>query len=199
MLKRIRGLEGALPYLLVIAGAIGFMASLALTLDRLYLLENPTAVLACDINPFVSCGTIMQTPPATAFGFPNPLLGIVGFSVVVTIGMAILAGARLQRWFWLGLQAGVVFGMAFIAWLYYQTLFVIGVLCPYCMVVWVVMVPLFWYVTLYNLRYYRPASQPWQRAADFLQRHHGDILVAIWVLMLGLLIWQFQEQLSLLW
>lgn len=199
MLKRFRGLEEALPYLLVIAGAIGFLASLALMLDRLYLLENPNAVLACDINPFISCGTIMQTPPATAFGFPNPLLGMVGFSVVVTIGMAILAGARLQRWFWLGLQTGVVFGMAFIAWLYYQTLFVIGVLCPYCMVVWVVMVPLFWYVTLYNLRYYRPVSQPWQRAADFLQRHHGDILVAIWALMLGLLLWRFQEQLSLLW
>lgn len=32
-------------------------------------------------------------------------------------------------------------------WLIGQCLYVIGALCPWCVVVWAVMIPLFWYVT----------------------------------------------------
>ncbi|MEV6675377.1 vitamin K epoxide reductase family protein [Streptomyces erythrochromogenes] len=38
-------------------------------------------------------------------------------------------------------------GFAFTVWLIAQCLYVIGALCPWCVVVWAVMIPLFWYVT----------------------------------------------------
>lgn len=85
------------------------------------------------------------------FGFPNPLLGIAAFAMVAASGAALLAGTTQRRWFWLGLQTGVTFGLVFVHWLIYQSLYVIGALCPYCMIVWAVTIPLFWYVTLYNL------------------------------------------------
>ncbi len=75
--------------------------------------------------------------------FPNPLLGIASFAVVTTLGVVLLTGAVLPRWVWLGLQAGVTFGVVFVHWLIYQSLYVIGALCPYCMVVWAVTIPLF--------------------------------------------------------
>ena len=36
-------------------------------------------------------------------------------------------------------------------WLIFQSLYVIGALCPYCMAVWAVTIPICWYVTLHNL------------------------------------------------
>ena len=90
-------------------------------------------------------------PQAEAFGFPNPLIGIASFAVVVTIGVVLLSGFAAPRWFWLGMQLGTTFGVVFVHWLIYQSLYQIGALCPYCMAVWVVTIPIFWYTTLHNL------------------------------------------------
>src|SRR3546814_12490875 len=100
----------------------------------------------------MSCGSVMSTAQAELFGFPNPLLGIVGFTVVVVTGAVLLGGARLPRWYWLGLQVGVTFGMGFVAWLIFQSVYRIGALCPYCMVVWAVMPLIFWFVTQRKVR-----------------------------------------------
>ena len=61
-------------------------------------------------------------------------------------------GASLPRWFWVGLQVGVTLGVVFVHWLIYQSLYRIGALCPYCMVVWAVTIPIFLFVSLANLR-----------------------------------------------
>ena len=106
----------------------------------------------CSINPILSCGSVMKTAQAEAFGFPNPIIGVAGFTVVLTTGAALLAGATFRRWFWLGLQAGVTFGIGFVHWLIFQSLYRIDALCPYCMVVWIVTIPIFLFVTLRNLR-----------------------------------------------
>ncbi|WP_037601935.1 vitamin K epoxide reductase family protein [Streptacidiphilus rugosus] len=139
-------------WLLLIAGVFGLGASITLTLDKIRLLEDPHYVPSCNINPIISCGSVMRTWQASAFGFPNSLIGVGAFAAVVTIGVVALTGARLPRWFWLGLQAGTVFGMGMISWLIGQTLYSIGAVCPYCMVVWAATIALFWYTTVHNLR-----------------------------------------------
>jgi uncharacterized membrane protein len=131
----------------------------------------------------------MESKQANAFGFPNPFIGIVGFSIVTATGMAILAGAsKLKRWYWLGLQAGTVFGVAFIHWLFFQSVYRIGALCPYCMVVWVMTITLFWYVTLYNVQtgVIKLRGQL-QQIGFFLRRHHLDILL-VWFLVIAFFI-----------
>jgi uncharacterized membrane protein len=84
----------------------------------------------------------MSTPQASAFGFPNPLIGIVAFSVVVVTGVLALAKVRLPRWYWVGLATGTLLGVVFVHWLIFQSLYRIGALCPYCMGVWAVTIPL---------------------------------------------------------
>lgn len=128
---------------IVVAGLIGLAAAATLLVEKIALLEDPDRILTCDINPIISCGSVMTTDQAEAFGFPNPLLGIIGFTVVVTSGVVLLAGARLPRWMLLGLGAGTTFGVGFVHWLIFQSLYRIGALCPYCMVVWAVTIPLF--------------------------------------------------------
>ncbi|MFK4085053.1 vitamin K epoxide reductase family protein [Kribbella sp. NPDC020789] len=140
-----------LPWLLLVGGAIGLTAAPVLTVEKIALLRDPAYVPSCSINPILSCGSVMTTPQAEAFGFPNPLLGIAGFAVITTVGAALLAGATFRRWFWLGLQGGLTAGVVFLHWLIFQSLYRIQALCPYCLAVWAVTVPIFWYVTLHNL------------------------------------------------
>lgn len=136
--------------LLLGGGALGFVAAFVLLLEKLELLKDASYTPSCSLNPILNCGSVMVTDQAEVFGFPNPLLGIAAFPVVMATGAALLAGARFARWYWIGLQAGVTFGLGFVVWLMFQSLYRIGALCPYCMVVWAVVLPVFWYVTLRN-------------------------------------------------
>lgn len=175
-------------WLLVVAGALGLAAAVTLTLEKIRLLENPGYVPSCNISPIVSCGSVMRTAQAAAFGFPNSLLGLAGFAVVVTVGVAVLAGARLRPWFWLGLQAGTVLALVFVHWLIFQTLYRIGAVCPYCVVVWAAVIPLFWYTTLHNLRRgVLPVPAGGRRTVDALVRHHWVVPVC-WYLLIALLV-----------
>ncbi len=136
---------------LLVTGAFSWIASSLLVLERLAIYQDPDHVTACDVNPWISCGDVMQTSQAALFGFPNPFIGLVAFAAVLTTGAAMLAGARFANWFWIALQAGVTLGMAFIVWLWFQALYVIHILCPYCMVVWVMMSFLFVLLTVRNI------------------------------------------------
>ena len=126
----------------LVGGVIGLAAALTLTIEKIELLINPDYVPTCSINPVLSCGSVMITPQASVFGFPNPLLGIVAFSVVVVTGVLAVAKVNLPRWYWAGLAVGTLLGAVFVHWLIFQSLYRIGALCPYCMVVWAVTIPL---------------------------------------------------------
>jgi uncharacterized membrane protein len=166
----------------LIAGAVGLTAAITLTIEKIKLLENPAYVPSCSINPVLSCGSVMVTPQAAAFGFPNPLIGIVAFTVVVVTGVLSLAKVSLPQWFWAGLAAGTLLGVVFIHWLIYQSLYVIGALCPYCMVVWVVTIPLLVVVSSIALR---PLAG--NRIARFVYQWRWS-LVALWFTALILMI-----------
>jgi len=126
----------------LIAGVAGLASALTLTVEKITMLSNPSYVPSCSINPVLSCGSVMVTPQASAFGFPNPLIGIVGFTVVVVTGVLAVGRIPLPRWYWLGLAGGTAVGVVFVHWLIFQSLYRIGALCPYCMVVWAVTIPL---------------------------------------------------------
>ncbi|MFD8703105.1 vitamin K epoxide reductase family protein [Kitasatospora sp. NPDC059648] len=182
------GASRPFSWLLLIGGAVGLFASTVLTLDKIRLLEDPSYVPSCNINPIISCGSIMRSEQASAFGFPNSLIGLVAFGVVIAIGAGLLAGAAYRRWFWLGLQTGTVFGIGFVTWLMFQTLYRIGALCPYCMVVWAAMIPLFWYTTLHNLRSgVIPVGRRGRVAVREAARYHW-VVPALWYAVIALLV-----------
>lgn len=136
---------------MLITGSISLIASFVLFLERIQLFLDPNYIPTCSINPVLSCGSVMVTEQARVFGFPNPVIGVALFPLVMAIGAALLAGVKFPRWWWMATQVGVVFGMGFIFWLITQSLYHINALCPYCMVVWVAMVPLFYYVSVRNM------------------------------------------------
>jgi len=126
----------------LIAGVVGLAAALALTIEKIEILLDPDYVPSCSINPVLSCGSVMITPQASVFGFPNSLIGVLSFTVVLVTGVLAVAKVELPRWYWTGLAIGTLLGTVFVHWLAWQSLYSIGALCPYCMVVWAVTIPL---------------------------------------------------------
>jgi len=147
----------------LIAGILGLTASVTLTVEKIGMLKDPAYRPSCSINPVLSCGSVMITPQASVFGFPNPLLGIAAFAVVVVTGVLAVNQVRLPQWYWVGLMCGTAVGVGFVHWLIYQSLYVIGALCPYCMVVWSVTIPLFVVASSIALRQF--AANPVARIA----------------------------------
>jgi uncharacterized membrane protein len=181
-----------LPWLLIVCGIIGIIASVAITVEKFDLLQNPHYQPACDLNPIISCGSVMKSGQAKAFGFLNTYIGLVGFPVVLTTGVVMLAGARLKRWYWLGMQLGLTFGVAFAYWLLFESIFRIRALCPYCLSVDVAITTAFWYVTLYNFyNGFLKLPLSLKPIGAFIKRHHADILVFWFVLVVALILKHF--------
>jgi uncharacterized membrane protein len=187
-------LPRALPWLLLLGGGVGFLAAFILTVEKIALSADPTYQPSCSINPVLSCGSVMTTPQASAFGFPNSLIGIGGFAVVAATGAALLAGARLRGWYWAGLQVGVAFGAVFVHWLIAQSLYRIGALCPYCLVAWAVTIPVFWYVTLRNLNALGDRLPgPLRQATRRMSAVHAVLLTGWFLLVTSLALQRFWD------
>lgn len=190
----VRGVR-TLPWLLAVGGLIGFLASFDLVVERIHLLRDPSYVPSCSINPVLSCGSVMTTDQASVFGFTNPLLGVAGFAAVIAVGTALLAGARLRSWFWWGLLAGEAFGVVFVHWLAFQSLYSIGALCPYCMVVWVVTLPIFLYTLLHAATAGHLGLSPQaRRRVSALGDYHAAVLIAWYGLFVVLIALRFWDQ-----
>ncbi|GAA1331007.1 hypothetical protein GCM10009647_070800 [Streptomyces sanglieri] len=114
------GAKQAFGGLLVVTAALGLLGSLVITIDKFELLADPDFVPACSLSPVVSCTSVMRSEQASAFGFPNPLIGLVAFGTVLGTGAGLLAGARYRLWYWLGLNFGTLFGTGFCMWLMTQ-------------------------------------------------------------------------------
>ena len=78
---------------LLAAGLIGLVASTILLIERLRLAGDEDYVPTCSLNPVLSCGSIMESAQASLLGFPNPIIGVAAFPVVVATGAALLGGA----------------------------------------------------------------------------------------------------------
>ncbi len=193
-------LERAIGWIITIASLIAFIAAVVLFVEKLKLIGNPDYVPTCSINPILSCGSIMESDQAEAFGFPNPLLGIVGFGGLSMLGVAMLIGVKIPRRMWLVIQAGMTFAFGFVCWLIFQSLYRIEALCPYCMVVWLATFALFWYVSLANLVSARiPAPSFLVPVIGFGTRFHGALLtvaILVVVLMVAEAFWDYWQTLT---
>ena len=179
--------ERRLGVLLLVAGIVGLAASFELAVEKFRLLENPLYVPACSLGEAVDCLSVMRSPQSEAFGFPNPFLGMAGFGGLLASGLVLTTHGAFSRPFWGILQVGLSLALLFVHWLMFQTLYRIGALCPFCMAVWAVTIPSFWYVTLCNAAPWAGGGSVGARIAAFAIRNHGVILTA-WILIIALLV-----------
>jgi uncharacterized membrane protein len=141
----------ALGIFLILAGLAGLIASMNLTFDDVNS-KTTGAAQSCDFSLFVQCSKNLGSWEGSLFGFPNPLIGLGAFTVPLVIGIAILFGATFRRWFWIAFNIGVVFALALVIFLIGTSIYVLGTLCLWCALVWTFTIPMFWGLSLYNLK-----------------------------------------------
>lgn len=134
----------AFAILSIVLGAIGWFAAFELLTEYIKTLQNPEHVPNCNISVLVTCGPNMGSWQGSIFGFSNTIIGVAAFVAPIAVGVALLAGARFSAWFWGVYQVGLLGGFVLVSWLQYQSIFVLGTLCPWCIVAWTVMIPLWW-------------------------------------------------------
>lgn len=176
------------PWLLIVSGVLGLAASFTITYDKLKLIENPSFVPSCNINPIISCGQVMKTAQSSAFGFPNSWIGLAAFAMVLLVGVSLLAGASFKAWYWRAFNLGTFLGVLFVHWLFIQTTYTIHALCPWCILTWIVTIATFWFTTIFNLQNgYLPTPKSLKRIANFIYEYKYLLLV-VWYLIITFLI-----------
>lgn len=120
-------------YWAIVGGSgLGLAASFLQMLEKITLLKNPTAPLSCNLNSVFSCTNVLNAWQSSVFGFPNSLMCIVFFSLVLGIGLAGLTGSKLNKKLRFTMQGLALFFLAFGTWFLLESTYVIKSLCIFC-------------------------------------------------------------------
>lgn len=176
---------------IMLAGGIAALAAaFTLTIEKFHLYEDPNAVLSCSINLVLNCTTVMQTWQASVFGFPNMLIGLMAFPVVITVALAGLTGVKFPRWWLILANVGFLLGAIFSYWLFFSSVYAIQVLCPWCLIVTTATTLIFSSMLHYNLRLntFRLSEKTNGRVQRFLNGGYHQMIVLSWIALMVVLV-----------
>ncbi len=193
LLTRLQGLRRTNSWIfgtMLVSACLSLTASLVLSIDAVRLAADPGVSLSCNLNAIISCGTVGSSWQAQLLGFPNAFLGLIAEPVVITIAVASLGGVRFPRWFMFSAQIVYSVGFIFAYWLFYQSMFHIGALCPWCLLVTASTTLVFSTLTHVNIRDGNLFLPPRIEAAwkDAVNAGFDAVIVTIWLLALALVI-----------
>lgn len=152
---------------MAISGFVGLIAAFVLSIEAWQLASDSSATFGCDVNSVISCSTVALTPQARVLGFPNAFLGIFFEAIVLAISVALAAGARFPRWYMLGAELLYTIALGFAYWLFIQSYFVIGALCPWCLLITATTTLVWWGLTRINMMFgHIPAHEGLRRIID---------------------------------
>lgn len=177
-------------------GVVGLIASFVLAVEEFHLLKNPDAILSCSINLVLNCAGVMKTWQASVFGFPNMFIGLMAFPIVICVALLGLSRAVVPRWFYIGANIGYLLGAIFAYWLFFNSVYAIEILCPWCLIITFTVTMLLATITHYNLREnnfgFSKATN--KKIQVFIGAGYHKLIVASWVvLMIVLVVLKFGE------
>ena len=168
---------------MLVFATLSLIASFVLSYDAILIAQNPDVVLSCSINAVFDCVTVGSTWQANVFGVPNAFLGLIAEPVVMTIAVASLARTRFPRWFMFTANVVYFLGVIFAYWLLFQSTFVIGALCPWCILVTLATTFVFTSMTHWNILegnlFLSPSAQA--KALRFVRGGWLTITLMVWL------------------
>lgn len=188
--------DQAIFIVMAIFGLTGLIASFTLAVEEFHLLKDPNAILSCSINLVLNCAGVMKTWQASVFGFPNMFIGLIGFPLVLMIASLGLSRTKFPRWFAVSMELGLIFWTGFAYWLFFNSVYVIQILCPWCLVVTFSMTMLLAASTYYTIRHntFNLSKGSIEKIRGFLDKGYYQVVVASWiVLMIALVILKFGD------
>ena len=166
---------------MLVGALLSLLAAFVLSVEAVELAKNPNAELSCSVNVVLNCATVAKHPSAELLGFPNSFFGLMAEPVVITVAIAGLAGIAFPRRFMFWAQIGYTLGLAFAIYLFFTSMFVIGALCPWCLLVTASTIFVWFSITRYNIRennLYLPKKL--QKAAHkFIEKDYDKLALGI--------------------
>ncbi len=183
-------------YLVMLFAALfALAAAFVLTMEKLHIMNDPDAILSCTFNLVLNCSAVMQTWQASVFfGVPNMYFGLMAFPVIVTVAVAGLWGVRFPKSFLVATNLGILLGTIFSYWLFFSSVYVIEILCPWCLIVTTACTLLLATSTKLALREnaYNLQKKINEKVQKFLDAGYHQLIVASWiVLMIALVVLKF--------
>lgn len=175
---------------MLVFGILGLIASFSLSVEKIQLLQNPHANLICNFNLLLNCSTVMQTWQSNLFGFPNMYIGMMTYPIVITVAVAGLCRVAFPRKFMLAANICYGLGLLLAYWLFFQSVYSIQVLCPWCLLVTLSTTLLFETVTRYNIRENNLylSVKLHKKALAYIQKDYDKFVVAVWLALLVALV-----------
>jgi uncharacterized membrane protein len=175
---------------MLVFGVFGLIASFTLAVEEFHLLKDPDAILSCSFNLVLNCSAVMKTWQASVFGFPNMFIGLMAYPMVIMIALLGLSRAKFPLWFSRGMLIGFSLGALLAYWLFFQSLYIIQVLCPWCLIVTFSTTILLETAWRYNLR---DNTLNFNKTIDkkiqvFLDKDFDKLIVASWIVLLAILV-----------
>lgn len=166
---------------MLIGAALSLLAAFVLSVESFHLAKNPDAQLSCSVNVVVNCATVAKHPSAEMLGFPNSFFGLIAEPIVMTVAIAGLVGIAFPRRFMFAAQIGYTLGLIFALYLFYLSMFVIGALCPWCLLVTASTTFVWFSITRYNIRennLYLPKKIQ-QAAHKFIEKDYDKLVLGV--------------------
>lgn len=176
--------------IMLFGATAALFAAFTLTVEKFHLYEDPNAVLSCSINVVLNCGTVMQTWQSHVFGFPNMVIGLMAYAILVTFALAGLVGVKFPRWWMVTANIGVFLGLLFSYWLFFQSVFAIQVLCPWCLIVTTATTLIFSSLFHINLKSnaFRLSEKNNALAQRFIKGGYHQMVVLSWIAVMVVIV-----------
>jgi uncharacterized membrane protein len=118
---------------MTIGAIIGFIASFWQMIEKLTMLKDPVAPLVCNVNAVFNCSNILNVWQSSVFGFPNALMCIIFFIMLFTVGIIGWNDGSISKNLRLIFQGFTLFFIGFGFWYLWQSIFVVGAICIFCL------------------------------------------------------------------
>ncbi|WP_395243312.1 vitamin K epoxide reductase family protein [Agromyces sp. MMS24-K17] len=143
----------ALAVFWIVAGTLGWVVSFLLYLEYIGQLTEADPIVSCSFGVVVTCGPNLLSPAGNLLGFTNAIVGMTMFVGPIYAGVSALASpGGLRAWYWRVYGLFVLAGFVLVHVFAWRSVFEFGTLCPWCMVVWLVTIPVFWFTLGWQLR-----------------------------------------------
>lgn len=181
---------------IIIFAICGLFVSFLLTTEKIQLLQIPDIKLPCSINSVLNCASVMKSKQAELFGFPNSILGLIGYSMVLIIGLTSLYNYKFNKILFAFYYLISFLAFIFSYWMLTQSIYVIQILCPFCLVSTISATQIFFSFTLIYMEIGGNKNSTKDGILkQILHRKWYIPFIVLWyVTFLGLIIVQFYDR-----